>query len=113
MTIRSGKASEIILIVLNVFGLAAFLCFSSLIWAPRGDEGLYGGPGDPIIWVIGALPWLAICSFFNLLALRTFFARAIIYRRWRPLLLLIVLISLWICAFEYDSSRHYDGHLLR
>ena len=105
--------SRSVFVIFNLVGLVVYLRFASLIWAPPGDEGLYGGPGDPIIWVVFALPSLAICSFVNILVFRTVCARAIIYGQWVPLLGLAVIIALWIVAFEYDSSRQYNGGLLR
>ena len=107
------KTAQVLLIASNGIGLALYLSFASLVWAPAGQEGLLGGPGDPLIWVMLALPWLILCSFINLLAFRTVFARLILARQWLPALFLALILAAWVTAFEYDSSRHYDGSELK
>jgi len=84
------KTAQVLLIASNGIGLALYLGFASLVWAPEGQEGLLGGPGDPLIWVMLALPWLVLCSFINLLAFRTVSARLILARQWLPALFLVL-----------------------
>jgi len=108
-----SKVALALLFSLNLIGLTQYLRFASLVWAPRGQEGLLGGPGDPIIWVLSAVPWLVACSLMNLLAFRTICARLILAGRWVPALILVSAVAAWVAAFEYDSSRHYNGGALR
>ncbi len=102
-----------VLVASNVAGLLLYLYFSSLVWAPPGEEGLLGGPGEAAIWTLFALPWLVICSFLNLLMFRTVCARFILYGKWIPMLTFVAFIGLWIGAFKLDFSRHYNGSLVR
>jgi len=106
-------AMLILLVTFNIVGLTLFLYFASFIWAPRGDEGLLGGPGEAIIWTLGALPWPVLCALLNLLVFRTACARLILYGRWGTAACLLAITVLWITAFEYDLSRHYNGSLIR
>ena len=100
------------LLIFNLVGLIIYLRSASLIWAPRGDEALDGGPGDPIIWVVYAFPSVFICTCVNIIALPIMGCRAIMQRRWGPPAQLVVVMLLWATAFEYDSSRHYKGDVV-
>lgn len=110
---RSANASYAPLYVTNAVGLSAYLYFGSFLWAPRGEEGLFGGPGDPIVWVLTVFPWLVLFSLVNVAAFRTILVRLLYLHRWRPALGLAIIIAAWILAFDYDGSRQYDGSLLR
>lgn len=96
-----------IFLALNAIGLAGFLYGSSLLWAPPGQEGLTGGPGDPLIWVLSVFPFLALASVINLVWAAIWLAR---YRRsGRTLLLWLATACLWLLALGYDHHRSYNG----
>lgn len=101
------------ILITNVTCLVFYLYFASYIWAPHEDKGLFGGPGDAIIWVVFALPFIVICIVVNAILLPGFCARAILRGRWRSLATLFVCIMLWVAAVSYDSSRQYNGSKLR
>ena len=98
-----------LLISANVAGLALFLYFSSWVWAPRGQEGLYYAAGDSIFWALTAFPILAICTLINLVASRSALVRLFLYRDWRLFSLWLAFVITWVGAFHYDSGRHFDG----
>lgn len=52
-------------IAINSFGIIIYLHYASLIWAPPAEKGLFGGPGDPIIWTVFAFPFLLFFSIIN------------------------------------------------
>jgi hypothetical protein len=106
---NSNRLIEWLLAVVNVTGIALFLVSASLIWAPPEEKGLYGGPGDPIIWTFFAFPFLAICTLFNFVMSRGVLIQLFYYRDWRPFLLWLMIIAIWFGAIRYDASRHYDG----
>jgi hypothetical protein len=97
----------------NGIGIFLYLRSASLIWAPYGDEGLYGGPGDPIIWVVFAFPYPMLFLLVNFIVFRTVCARAIIYGHWLPLLRLLIILVAWVAAIYYDASRQYNGNRVR
>jgi len=110
--LKSSKITKWLLIFVNIPGIALFLYFASKIWAPAADKGLYGGPGDPIIWTFLAFPFLAICTLVNFIASRGVLIRFFYHRDWRLFALYIVIIAAWIGAVKYDFSRPYDGSRL-
>jgi hypothetical protein len=93
----------------NILGIIFYLRFASLIWAPSTEKGLYGGPGDPIIWVVFAFPFLLFFSALNLFILVSAFVRAILYKHWSFFFVVIGVVIGWIAAFSYDASRQFDG----
>jgi hypothetical protein len=97
------------LIALNVPGIALFLFFASLVWAPPGQEGLYYDAGDSIGWTLLAFPFLAICTLINFIVSRSVLIRLFYYRDWKPFLLWLLIVVAWFSAFKYDSGRHFDG----
>jgi hypothetical protein len=52
--------------LVNVLGVAGYLYFASWLWAPPGQQGEFGGPGDPLIYMSSAFPILAACFLLNL-----------------------------------------------
>ena len=62
---NSRNGVLVFLVVANLVATPLFLYFSSQFWAPRGEEGLLGGRGDPILWTVFALPGLAAGAFSN------------------------------------------------
>jgi hypothetical protein len=97
------------LIAANVAGVALFLYFASWVWAPLGQEGLYYDAGDSVAWGLLAFPFLAICSLINFIASRSVLIQLFYYRNWRPFLVWLVIVAVWVSAFKYDSGRHFDG----
>lgn len=97
----------------NILGVLLYLHFASLIWAPPAEKGLYGGPGDPIIWVVFALPFLMFFSLLNFFIFMSVFVRAILYKRWFFCLMVVGVIFGWFTAFRYDNSRQFDGSWVR
>jgi len=100
-------------IVFNTIGIFLYLRFASQIWAPPEEKGLYGGPGDPIIWVVFAFPFLFFASIVNVIILVWTFVRGILYRKWLAVFVVVGAISCWFAAFEYDNSRQFDGSWLQ
>lgn len=95
-------------VVANVLGLACFLFFASKLWAPQGDKGLLGGPGDPLIWMLSAFPFLLIFFVVNCV----WVGRVIAMTRKngiKPLLVWAIIAICWIGAFSLDHVRSYDG----
>ena len=103
----SSKAK--IWIVFNVFGIIFYLFFASRIWAPTGQEGLLGGPGDPIIWIIMALPFIAFFSLANVFWLILIIFNIKKSPFWKLLLIWVLVVTAWIGANRYDFHRQYNG----
>jgi hypothetical protein len=93
------------LLVANGLALIVFLYFCSWVWAPRGQEGLLGGPGDPIIFCLTALPVLVLALVFNVVWLIVIFSRARRIALWRSMALLLLTIAMWAASIAYDRSR--------
>ena len=100
-------------ISINVLGIILYLYFSSKIWAPAGEKGLKGGPGDPFIWGLTALPVAAICALANLVRLILILTNVLRGRGWRPILVWLLVIFAWIGANRLDVSQRYDGSALQ
>jgi hypothetical protein len=91
----------------NIIGIAAFLYFSSWTWAPAGEEGLVGGPGDALVWMLSALPIWLLCCGVNLIWLICLLR---LHRdKWRSARWLAVIFVLWLAAIAYDRSRGFTG----
>ena len=111
MTSSITKTSKINLwVLINFFGVAGYLLFSSWTW-PRADaEGMPGGPGDPIIWMLSALPCIAICAVLNVVWIIRI-SRKNDDLRLRSIVIWLIVIFAWICANRYDAYRSNVGHL--
>ena len=94
---------------LNVLGFGLFTLFASLLWAPHGDEGLLGGPGDPIIRGILVFPVLLVCGLMNVFWLRAIALRHRSNGLLGPLILWCVIGGAWAGLLRYDASRQYNG----
>jgi hypothetical protein len=79
------------------------------MWAPLGNEGLLGGPGDPIIWVLAVLPVLVVCSVMNFVWLMLVLLHMRRTRDWYSVAILLLVVILWSGAIGYDHSRQYKG----
>jgi hypothetical protein len=103
------KNSQKYWMLANAVGLVAYLYYASYIWAPRGHEGEFGGPGDPFIWALRAGPIAALALVANLIWL----VRVILHihrtHNWKPLVLWLSVILLWSIAWTYDGTRQYTG----
>lgn len=106
------KRTLVLLVVINLLSVSLYLCFASLIWAAPGDRGLYGGPGDPIIWAFFAFPWLMVSVLVNIAAIPRIVSDLVYHRDFRRLFISLTCLFILICAFEYDRSRQYNGSLL-
>jgi hypothetical protein len=95
----------------NIIGISIYLYLASWFWAPPGENGLPGGPGDPLIWTGIVFPVLLIFLIFNFVSL--IYAISIIRRKkyWMPLLIWIVVSLAWYGAHSFDISRSYNGSL--
>jgi hypothetical protein len=97
----------------NAIGIAVYLQRASIIWVPPGREGEPGGPGDPIIWGLAAgwilMVFLVLNMGWLVLIARAWFRN----KQWKPILLWILVGSLWFGATRYDSSRSFNGSDLR
>lgn len=98
-----------ILLAVNIPGIVLFIYFASGVWAPRGQEGLYYDAGDSAAWALTAFPILAASTLVNLVMSRSVSIHLFYYRDWRLFSLWLVIIIVWISAYKYDSSRHFDG----
>ncbi len=104
---------QIFFVAPNKIGLCLYLYFASAIWAPPNEKGLYGGPGDPILWGAFAFPFLFIFSVINFFVLINTLVRAILYMRWSFFFVTFLVIGAWCVAYWYDASRQFDGSWLQ
>ncbi|HKU17906.1 MAG TPA: hypothetical protein VJP80_01400 [Candidatus Saccharimonadales bacterium] len=96
-------------VAINAVGLILYLYFASKIWAFAGDVGLTGGPGDPIIWAMTALPFLVVCSFINIIWVVMMLLRKEKSSFLKTFLVWILVVAAWILANRYDEYRQYRG----
>ncbi len=96
-------------VLLNILAMIAYLYFASAIWAPKGEKGLLGGPGDPILWVFTAFPFMVAGTLLNLVWLILIFRRRRSEKNWYPIIAWLVVIAAWYGAKLYDGSRHFTG----
>jgi len=108
-SIWKSLSREKIWIAVNIVGIVLYLYFASRIWAPPGESGLEGGPGDPFIWVISAFPFLAVCFIVNIIWLALMLFKLRKSSAWIGLLLWIFLMAAWLGANRYDVYRQYTG----
>jgi hypothetical protein len=102
----------VFVVVANLLTTPLFLYFTSRFWAPPGEEGLWGGPGDPIFWTLLAFPWLAAGAFANLAVIPRI-ATEVFYRKdFRLLFIWCVCVLLFASAYVYDGSRQFNGSLV-
>ena len=98
---------------INAIGIVLYLSLASLIWAPPGEKGLLGGPGDPIIWMLGSFPVLVIFFAVDVVWALLIILRIVKKRHWKIMSVgWLIIVALWIAAFYYDGSRHYTGNLV-
>ena len=96
-------------ILFNVLGMAGYLYFASWLWAPPGQEGLLGGPGDPIIFMSSAFPILAACSLLDALWIVSIVRAAKRNGNWRIVVVWLVVVIAWYGVKKYDDSRQFNG----
>lgn len=109
---RSRNGALVFMVVANLLGTPLFLYFSSQFWAPRGQEGLLGGPGEPILWTILALPWLAAVAFSNIAVIPRMSTELFFRKDVRLLLVWCACILMFFSAWVYDGSRQFNGSLV-
>lgn len=93
----------------NIFGILLYLYYASRIWASPGEEGLPGGPGDPIIWTLSAFPVLVIFFLTNMAWLLLIINQWRRNKDWRPLIVFLFVCAFWFGAHYYDLARQYTG----
>jgi hypothetical protein len=96
-------------LVTNVVVLLIFLYFCSWVWAPSGEEGLLGGPGDPIIFGLTAFPTLLFALILNVIWLVIILFRARQVTLWKSLALFLLAIAMWGASIVYVRSRMFTG----
>lgn len=106
------RIAFIFLILANPLCLVLYLYYASWIWAAPEEQGLYGGPGDPIIWGLSALPWLAAGAFVNIVVIPIVATDLFRHKNVRLFLMWCTFVLVWISAIAYDSSRQYNGSLV-
>jgi hypothetical protein len=108
----SRNGALVFVAVANLLATPLFLYFSSRIWAPRGQEGLWGGPGDAIIWTSLAFPWLVFGAFANIVVIPRI-ATEVFYRKdFRILFVWCACVLVFASAYVYDWSRQFNGNLV-
>jgi hypothetical protein len=100
------------MVVANLSAIPLFLYFSSRIWAPRGQEGLWGGPGDAIIWTYLAFPWLAFGAFANIIVIHRVAVEIFYNKDFRLLFIWCTCPLVFFSAWVYDGSRQFNGSLV-
>lgn len=98
-------------VIANAVGVICFIYLSSKLWSPSGENGLLGGPGDPLIWTLTVFPVILIFLIVNLVWL----VRALLHVRKdgvRGLFVWALVLVVWLAAFGYDRHRSYDGSMV-
>jgi hypothetical protein len=111
-SIKPRKNALVFVVVTNLLVVSLYLYFASWIWAPPEDQGLYGGPGDPIIWAFLAFPCLAAGVFTNIVVIPRIANKVFYHKDLRLLFVWGACVFVFISAFEYDRSRQYNGSLV-
>jgi len=68
-----------------------------------------GGPADPIVWGMSALPVMAFCSLMNLVWVALILVNARKGGGWGPIISWLFVVVLWFGANWYDNVRSYNG----
>ena len=82
-------------------------------WAPKGGEGLLGGPGDPIIWTLTAFPFLVISGILDLAWIVLILKRRARDPNWYPITLWLIVIVTWWGVFSLavpGNTRVMQSH---
>lgn len=102
-------AIDKICIFLNGVGVPLYLYLSSRLWAPNGQAGLRGGPGDPIVWGLTVLPILVVFCIINLIWLRSIFLRWLRTKKFSVVIVYLLVSTAWCSAIIYSNSRGFTG----
>lgn len=97
----------------NLLGILLYLYLASKLWAPVGERGLEGGPGDPIIWTTTALPVLVLFSLLNIAWFLLIVLRFKKKKSWQPLIIWLVVILAWFGANRHDAHQQYTGDAVK
>lgn len=108
----SRNGALVFVVVANLLATPLFLYFSSEVWAPHGEEGLWGGPGDAIVWTYLAFPWLAFGAFANIVVIPRIAAEFFYRRDLRSLFIWCACLLVFFSAWFYDGSRQFNGSLV-
>ncbi|QAU23075.1 hypothetical protein EO087_02960 [Dyella sp. M7H15-1] len=109
ISMKNGASKLKIWVAINAIGLILYLYFSSRIWAPADEAGLMGGPGDPILWAMTALPFLIVCSLINILWFVMILLRKKRSSFLKSFFVWVLVVAAWILANRYDEYRQYRG----
>src|SRR5690349_16992847 len=106
------KIALVFLIVVNPLCVSLYLYYASSIWAPPEERGLYGGPGDPIIWGLSAFPWLAAGVLANIAVIPIIASGLFRHKDKRLFFVWCTFVLAWTSAIVYDNFRQYNGSLV-
>lgn len=101
------KSSAYLWLAVNVMGMGLYLFFAAALWVAPEDQGTPGGPGDAFAWLFTVVPVLLVFAVPNLVALSKVIKG---YRRTRslvPVLLWIVVCSVWLNVLLFDHIKAF------
>jgi hypothetical protein len=96
------RRANAILLVVNVVGAMLYLWRTSLSWAIPEEKGLNSMTAEPFIWVLAALPVLAIALVINV-AWGVIILRQ---RQWNSGRLWLAVATIWLVAIAIDFAHH-------
>lgn len=105
------KSENKIWVLINIVLICLYLYFASWIWAPLGVKTFQAGlAGDPIVWGGTAGITLIVCSLVNLAWLaRLLWGLHKGRKKWRPILIWVLVILSWFGATRYDYYNQRNG----
>lgn len=94
-------------LVANLACWIVYMKRSAKLWAPYGQEGLFGGPGDYLTWELFILPFVETAIVINFLwIVILLFHRPFV---WRSVALWTLVVIVWMLSIMYNRSRSYTG----
>jgi len=94
--------------IVNVLGALAYLFVAQQFWADPALRDVPGaGAGDPIIWVLEALPILATFILGNFIWALYEFGRFLLKRRVNLGFMYLSIPVVWAVAIYIDYSHHW------
>jgi hypothetical protein len=104
----ASRVANVSIVIANVLGAAAYLWFSVPLWAPKELANIPGaGAGDPLIWVLTALPILGLFLLLNISWLAWASIVYFVRRNWRIKLIYSIVPVLWAITLYVDFSHHW------
>jgi hypothetical protein len=107
----SRKGAIVFLVVTNLLAIPLFLYFSSQFWPPPGEEGRWEGPGDALLWMSLAFPWLAAGAFANMVVIPRISTELFYRKDLRLLLIWCACLLTFFSAYVYNGFRQPDDYL--